>query len=212
VRKDYLVDLRTEESIKEVADRARNVLDSVGHSDFRIAEGIRRITEYPVLKCGKVQLKLFAAKPNEALAFVQFKPFVALNVDRDLWDEAEENFPWARKVLAHELGHIALHEHYTPTFSGEKDKWIPINERSGEWQADRFSEYYLVHDCDILHHVTPNRIANYCAVEYDLAVRRLGPRFTFSGEICPNCGQIRLIQHGISFICDDCEHEFSCLR
>lgn len=212
MRNDYPVDFRTEESIKEVAERARKLLDSTGLSDFRVIEGIRRITTEPVLTCGVVQLRRFVAKPNEALAFVQFKPTVSLNVDQELWEEVEDNYPWARKVIAHELGHIALHEHYTPGFSGKKDKWIPINERSGEWQADRFSEHYLVRDCDVLNYATPNRIASYCAVEYDLALRRLGPKFKFSGDMCPNCGQIRLIQHGISLVCDSCEHEISCLR
>jgi hypothetical protein len=212
VRNDYLVDFRTEASIKAVAERARSVLDSSGHPDFRVVDGIRRITEGPVLKCGVVQLRRFVAKQGEALAFVQFKPSVVLNVDDELWAEVEDNYPWARKVMAHELGHIALHEHYTPAFSGNKDKWIPINERSGEWQADRFSEYYLVRDCDIITYATPNRIANCCAVEYDLAIRRLGLKFAFSGEVCSNCGQFRLVQHGISLICDNCGRESSSLR
>jgi Zn-dependent peptidase ImmA (M78 family) len=129
VRNDYLVDFRTEASIKAVAERARSVLDSSGHPDFRVIDSIRRITEGPVLKCGVVQLRRFVAKQGGALAFVQFKPSVVLNVDDELWAEVEDNYPWARKVMAHELGHIALHEHYMPAFSGNKDKWIPVNER-----------------------------------------------------------------------------------
>jgi Zn-dependent peptidase ImmA (M78 family) len=135
LRNDYPVDFRTEESIKAIADRARNLLDPSCCSDFQVVDGIRRLTTEPLLKRGFLELKLFRASQNGHLAFVVFKPTITLNVDEEVWQEASDNFPWARRVIAHELGHILLHERYTPTFSGQKDKWIPVSERSGEWQA-----------------------------------------------------------------------------
>ncbi len=209
MRNDYPVDFRTAQSIKGIAERSRNLLEVTDRPDFRVIDGIRRLCREPLLVGGLLELRKFRATPTDAPAFVTFKPSVVLNVDVDLLEEAEENYPWAREVMSHELGHILLHEHYVPQFSGIKKKWIAIEERSGEWQAHKFSEFYLVRDCDILNYITPNGIANHCAVEYSLAFRRLGRKFAFSGESCPNCGDLRLVQYRNSFICDNCTYECS---
>jgi hypothetical protein len=120
-----------------------------------------------------------------------------------VWEDGKDNIPWTRKILGHEIGHLALHTNYVQGFSGEKSKaWI--DGESSEWQADRFLDHFLVTDQDVEHYRTPNAIANHCAVELDIVFRRLGKSFRYSGECCPKCSNFTLFGEGGSLKCDTC--------
>jgi hypothetical protein len=203
LRKDYKVSFRREESIKETAERVRAALGVSCRSDFSVTACIRRLTREPLLRKGLIELRFFRQSTPDPPAFVQFKPIVTLNVDKDIWDEADENIPSARDVLGHELGHLTLHDHYAQLFSGLREKWI-LEEESAEWQADRFCEYFLISDSDVKAYVTPNAISTHCAVPHHKAYRRLGRQFQYTDDICPNCGNLTMVRCPRYLICDTC--------
>jgi predicted SprT family Zn-dependent metalloprotease len=128
----------------------------------------------------------------------------SLNIQYSVWGEADEGIPAARFIVAHELGHLILHNHHAQRFSGEKSKWISFEEESGEWQANKFAEHALVSDEDVCSFITPRAISVHCAVEYDVARRRLGKSFKYSGECCQECGSFTLVRSGAWFKCDTC--------
>jgi hypothetical protein len=204
LRNDCIVGFRTEESIKASAEHVRAVLDVSGRPDFRIIDCFRRLVSESLLKSGPLKLRRFKTCDETVPAFISFKLELTLNISEDVWEDADENLPWPRRVLAHELGHICLHDHYALPFSGQQEKWVPVDERSGEWQADRFLEYYLVSDADVYNYVTPNSIAAHCAVEYEVALRRLGRKFRFAEDICPSCGNLTTVRSGTILKCDTC--------
>ena len=205
MRKDYKVLFRTEESIKAVAERFRDGLGLRINTAFNVAACIKRMVDEPVLTSGRLKLELYTQVGQEPFAYVTFLPTRTLHVDQELWVEAQEyNEPEIRYVLEHEIGHLILHNHHTQGFSGEKSKaWL--NEESSEWQADRFADYSLVTDAELERYRTPRTIASYCAVTREVALRRLGPKFKYSGDPCPGCGNFTLTQSDSFLWCDTCQ-------
>lgn len=201
VRKDYHVPYRSEEFIKDVAVALRKRLRTLHIPDFNLRVCLERMAREEVLRSGKIEIAIYKAVGNEPPAFVTFKHTKTLHIDQDVWSDARDNIPWARKILGHEVGHLALRTHYVQGFSGEKSKaWI--EGESSEWQADRFLDHFP--DQDIEQYRTPNAIANHCAVEFDVVLRRLGESFRYSGECCPKCGNFTLFAEGGSLKCDTC--------
>src|ERR1700686_950198 len=48
-------------------------------------------------------------------AFVKFRPLV-LHVDRETWELAGQGEEKSRHILAHEIGHLLLHDHFAKAF------------------------------------------------------------------------------------------------
>jgi hypothetical protein len=207
VRKDYKVDFRTEKTIKSLSNEVRIFLDPTFVPAFRIVDSIRKLCAEEILSCGKIDFELYRMSGDDPFAYVTFFPKRTLHVDRDVWDEAEYNIPDARFILGHELGHLIMHDHHVQRFSGEKGiAWQ--EENSAEWQADTFSDHVLVSDDEVRRFVTPNAISNHCAVNRDLALRRLGKKFRYFGDSCQNCGHLALVAVGPFLKCDNCHFEF----
>jgi hypothetical protein len=201
LRNDHKVSFRREESVKAAAEKARTVLVRGYEPAFSVVECIRKLTREEILPAGKLILN-FERRPTQSPAYVKL-PEGILVADPEFWEESQDNLPELRFILGHELGHLFLHDHYAQRFSGLQSKaWLP--EESAEWQADRFSDYFLVSDEEVAWCVTPNCIANYCAVTREVAIRRLGRKFRYSGEACPKCGNFTMVRNCASLKCDIC--------
>jgi hypothetical protein len=203
VRKDYHVPFRSDDFIKDVALSLRKRLGSLHTPDFNLRKCLELMAQEAILRSGKIGIVQYKAKGNEPPAYVTFSGNKILHVDEDVWADGRDNVPWAREILGHEVGHLALHNHYVQGFSGERSKAWQDNE-SSEWQADRFLDYFLITDQDIALYKAPNAIANHCAVEFHVVFRRLGASFRYSGECCPECGEFTLMNEGHSLKCDTC--------
>jgi IrrE N-terminal-like domain len=198
--KDHKVGLRTRGEIKLIAERARRLGGDAGQAGFKITNYLRMLAAEPLLKGGQLKIRHFAANPGEAPAFVTYNP-TTLHVDREIWEDGDQGEPGARFILAHELGHVILHDHHAQPFSGEKKKWIPLAEESAEWQANTFADYFLISDEEADAYITPVDAAIFCAVEREVALRRLAP-ISYVGEYC-QCGGAR-IRRGIVEKCECC--------
>jgi hypothetical protein len=170
---------------------------------------IERMAQENILKSGRIRIVLYDARDEDPPAFVTFDPEKTMHIDKDVWEESDYNIPWNRKVLGHEAGHLIHHAHYVQGFSGAKSKAWP-DEESSEWQADRFGDHLLVTDRDLALYKAPNAIANHCAVELDLAFRRLGNSFRYGGEACRECGNFTMVRNGTCLKCDTCGATTGC--
>ena len=203
MRKDYKVPFRTRESIRTIALRVR---DYIGNSVDELVQNVnayfRKLATEPILKTGLVKIVFIAPGPQEAPAYITYKP-TTLHVDKEIWDEAESGEPKARFILAHELGHVLLHDHHAQLFSEEKSG-IWREEESSEWQADCFAEELLITESALREFVAPAAVAIYCSVERSVVVRRFGKTLRSSGDACPNCGNFSVVCYGAQERCDVC--------
>ena len=117
---DYFVPFRSDESIAELARRVRKGFDADDLCSFNIISAIRKLEGEEFGSSGKLAIRLFD-DDEEDLAYVTFSP-LTLNVHRELWDDAELGEPKARFILAHELGHIVMHQHDRQAFSEDAPK------------------------------------------------------------------------------------------
>jgi Zn-dependent peptidase ImmA (M78 family) len=207
MRRDHKVRFRRQEEIKSVAERARTLGDERTRAGFRITNYLRKLATQELLKTGLLHIRSFSAVADEAPAYVTYNP-TTLHVDHGIWQEADEDVPAARFILAHELGHVILHDHYAQPFSGEKQRWISREEESAEWQANTFADFFLISDAEIQNHITPSDIAIFCGVEKEVALRRSAP-IPYVGECCGWCGAA-MIRRGTTEKCENCRSTRCC--
>jgi IrrE N-terminal-like domain len=197
VRKDYKVPFRSRETIHGRTEDVRRSLTWEPRRGFRLTEYFRTM-----VKEGIVKVVFDVSADSKTPAYITFQPKI-LHVDKEVWDEADEGVPSANYILAHELGHLVLHEFHELQFSGERSK-VWRDEDSSEWQANCFADELLVSESDLSNLITPSAIAIGCCVDRDVALRRLGKRLRYAGESCPECGNFTMVRSGTCLKCDTC--------
>jgi Zn-dependent peptidase ImmA (M78 family) len=203
MRTDHKVTFRRREEIKQIAERARSLGKEFDRAGFQITNYLRMLAHENLLKTGLLQIRTFSAKDGEAPAYVTYNP-TTLHVDQEIWGDADDGEPGARFILAHELGHIILHDHYAQPFSGEKQKWITMDEESAEWQANTFADHFLISDMEVCTYITVKDTAIYCFVDRVVALRRLAP-MKYTGNHC-GCGSTAIVRYGTVEKCEECSN------
>jgi ribosomal protein L37E len=194
----------SEANIKKSADKVRAALDSRHRADFNIVEAIERLSQREFFKWGKLQIEKFRAPDGKDLTFVRLTPTgKTLCVDEELWDDARLGEPKARYMLAHEVGHLVLHDCYVQPYSDEK-KSIYDEGSSTEWQAHTFARFFLLNDRNLEPGLTPHQIAMNCSVEVGIVRRRLGGRVTPSNSLCQRCGSEKVFWVDEVKTCEAC--------
>src|SRR5262249_25437440 len=135
-------------------------------------------------------------------AFVSFDP-LTLNVDRKIWADAKAGEEYARYVIAHEVGHIVLHDHHAKSFSKDPSDQLRFADdgQSAEWQANTFARHFLLPDPVVQKIRDMTLLASLClvpeavALERILAVKREQDRQNrvFGGGFCSDCGNFSLV-------------------
>ncbi|WP_113891459.1 ImmA/IrrE family metallo-endopeptidase [Roseiarcus fermentans] len=207
---------RYEDEIKASADAWRNkICGNIAKDNFNITQCIKVLTQnswirsYDTRQYHELRVRFYNQGRCQPFAYVEHNPTI-LYCDHEVWSEACIGEPKARFILAHELGHVLLHDHYAQPFTENLKRSAWMKEESGEWQANTFADYFLVSDVAIERYLTPTAIAIYCGVEKIVALRRLGPGFGYVGESCERCGNFTLVRNGRSLICDTCGQTTSC--
>ena len=201
---------RYEDEIRASAICWRNKLcGESARDDFGVTECAEVLTRNKWIRCcdtrryHELRIRYYNQNSSQPPAYVEHNPTI-LNCDREIWDDARIGEPKARFIVAHELGHVLLHDHYAQPFTDNLNGSIWMKEESGEWQANTFADYFLVSDAAIERYVTPTSIAIYCSVEKGVALRRLGPEFRYTGESCGRCGSFTIVRNGTYLKCDTC--------
>jgi hypothetical protein len=215
LKSDYKVSFKREETIAESALELRRLANLVGKDFFNVTDLFRSFVSQK-LKTGPVQLILVDAKPDDYPASVKFRPS-RLYCDRGVWEDADQGEPGGRWILAHEFGHLILHDHHAKAFSSDPALRIKFAEKeySGEWQADTFAGYLLLPDELLVHAASPSE----AAITYSLPIKFATERFEkfqeqklrakkYEGDLCSNCGGILYGRNGSDMVCSNCERSY----
>lgn len=156
--------------------------------------------DLPALVCFKRERKY-----GYQLAELLIKPWIL--------KEAKLNGEKARFIIAHEIGHLVLHDCDSQPFSPGMEKKLRFleNEESAEWQANQFADQFLVPRHIGSSFTDASELAQYCHVELECAKRRIQEiraialrNKNYSGNSCGQCGDFRLKSFGSSHFCENC--------
>lgn len=211
MRPDYYVSFRSREAIASIA-RDWRIAGNVDHREyFDIVDFIENCLSKRYLKKGNLKIEFFNATSSEAPASVSYNPLL-LRVDQETWDLAKLGDPRSRFILAHEVGHIVLHDHHAKSFSKNPELRLrfPMDENKSEWQADNFADPFLASDQIILQIGEENEIAITCGIPLENVIHRLQrlqetkrKRF-YTGDFCKICFNLSLSIEGGVLCCERC--------
>jgi hypothetical protein len=145
---DYKVIYTQVEDIAKIAFTWRDHHDRAHNNSFDITEFVQTTLTMALKKKGPLRIEFFdRAFKYDDPAYVTFRP-LTLHVDRRIWNDAKAGDGYARFVIAHEIGHIVLHDDSAKAFSSDPSLQIQFAEKeySAEWQANIFAGYFLLPD------------------------------------------------------------------
>ncbi|MBO2631464.1 MULTISPECIES: ImmA/IrrE family metallo-endopeptidase [Shewanella] len=134
---------KTEVPIAELLDRLRDT----GQIEFQLVEQHELPNEYAVSYPDKKCIKCRETVYNNALA-----------------GQARDRF-----TLAHELGHILLHQNINPMFARSQSVSFHHFTEDAEWQANAFASEFLVDSRMVESSMTPRDISKLFGVSFEAA-------------------------------------------
>lgn len=217
---DYKVAFRSEETLAAAAFACRRFAGHETMAHFNVVDFVEQVLPQILArkKKGPLKFKFFDMREGEKPASVTYNP-LTLHVDREVWALAGLGDPMARFIVAHEIGHILLHDHHAQGFSNDPSQRIKFvqQEERAEWQADTFASYFLITRCVLDAFWRPQAIAMACGVPTFLAEgrfeaaeeeKRRSARCArargYTGDVCTNCGNFTLTANGTASKCDTC--------
>jgi len=216
--RDHRVRILSRENIAKIAMEWWSLARSSQHS-FNICNFVLNVLPNRIKGKGRLTVEFYDQGPGDSPAYVTFSP-LTLHVDRNVWDAANRGEPYARYIIAHEVGHLVLHDQHAVAFSEEEAALLIYvqNEESAEWQAHVFAALFLVPDHIALRLNDADLIAGLCVVTDRLAADCLSdakntksvisPRY--EGEMCSECGNFTLVRNGTCMKCDTCGSTTGC--
>ena len=217
---DHKVTYRSEAFLAEVAMACRNIGTIPGSNHVNLqtildelqAHGVESIYAIRGMKRkGRLTIVVIDDDRYEFPAFVKFSPTLKLYVQKSVWSRFKEGRSKERVIIAHEIGHIMLHNDEAKPFTNENDRETQFtdNEHYAEWQANTFA-YHLLIPTQLAQSLNDaERLAFTCNVPEDFASQRLSNVRKIKkilnpvapGEPCPGCGNFSL---------RDCTHGWKC--
>jgi len=207
---DYEVIFRREETIAEIALDWRKESGEENSADFSIVKFVDSVLAKKFQKKDPLHFDFFDMEVGEKPAWVSYQP-LTLHIDREVWEYARLGDPTSRFIVAHEVGHLILHDHHAKAFSSDTQaRRNQIKEISAEWQANIFATHFLLPDHIVLAHNDPGDLAKSCSVTRELAKDRVGalgeatrPCPKIEGDFCIRCGDFTKRVNG-SIRCTTC--------
>jgi hypothetical protein len=215
--RDHRVRIKAREDIAKIAMSWWNAATKRGNS-FNICEFVVETLTKRFTNKGRLRIEFYERGTADEPAFVTFRPLV-LHVDRKIWNAAGLGDTYARFVVAHEIGHIVLHDEFAVAFSDDEAAQLGYldDEESGEWQANIFAGHFLAPDHVVLKLCDTDLIAGLCVISDDLAVKRYTEAKNakkvlhqkYDGDMCAECSNFTLVRSGYKTTCDTCGHNAS---
>jgi hypothetical protein len=174
-RHDYKVAPVTEQEICSVTVDLWRLLGAMGQAEFPLHRALDLFSKKKISKNGILNISPFRATSSSGPARVVFNPELILLIDEERLELLQLGCPETRWIVAHELGHIVMHDSHAKAFSSDPTLRIKFAqpENSAEEQADLFAYYLLMPDPVVKNFRTPDLITQYCNVETEIALRRL---------------------------------------
>jgi ribosomal protein S27AE len=222
---DHKVTYRSEAFLAEVAMACRKIGTVPGSNHVNLqtildelqAHGVESISSIRGMKRkGRLKIEIVEDDPYDFPAFVEFSPQLTLSVQKSVWQRFQEGRSEERVIIAHEIGHIMLHDNEAKQFSRDGSLQIKFaeDEHSAEWQANKIADHLLIPTILAQQIDDAARIAFSCNVpetfasERLLNVRKIKKVLNrpFGGEPCPNCGEFSLMAEDDRQRCDSCSY------
>lgn len=172
---DFWVQPLDDAKIEEIANDWRALAHQLFGGDFfNIVDFFNLVFQRRHHRGQRVSIKFMEKDSSGPPAKVSFKP-LTLHVKVDVWEAARQGEAWARYIIAHECGHIVLHDDFAKGFSSPDARRLPQSEylRSAERQADKFADYLLAPTLIIERQRTAWEAAVRCGIPNAIAQRRL---------------------------------------
>ncbi|UYO47354.1 ImmA/IrrE family metallo-endopeptidase [Rhodopseudomonas palustris] len=219
---DYKVAFRSEAFIAEAASKCRAIGTRPGlrYVDLKVvlneleAHGVESIFRIKGTKSkGRLKIEVIKNDQSQPEAYVVFSPCLTLRVQEGVWTRFQAGHSKEQEIIAHEIGHIVLHDDNAKPYSPDGSRQISFadQENSAEWQAHRFADHLLVPTTLAQQINDVDGIAIACNVTEAFAAERLEavraikkPLNLFSSEPCPHCGTSLLVTQGQSKKCNWC--------
>ena len=209
--RDAEVPSKSEAELADLAYRLRRLvgIDSQLCVDISLLLDFLVANELP----NKGRLHIERRNPNTRLyeAVVIFNP-LKLSIEAHTLTLAHLGDPRRKYIIAHEIGHMVIHDEYAKPFSVHPVTKNLFSERSAEWQANTFADHLLVPDYILIDMKTPAEICKECITSVELSERRFALRRTarrslrrYSGEACKMCQGFYVVERGTYLECDECE-------
>lgn len=194
---DYYVRLRDEDELVDRARRWRREAELVLSGDyFNMVDFVKKVLQRDLVKRDPLEIAFLPKDAAGPVAKVSFEPF-RLSVNVLTWAAARAGDHFARYVLAHETGHVVLHDNTAKGFSEATTERIPASNRisSAEWQADVFADHLLAPLHIVSRYRNAEEVAIRCGVPTYVAIRQLErvPAYweregqPYGCEPCENC-------------------------
>jgi IrrE N-terminal-like domain len=216
---DYKVRRRSKTDVRDLTRRVllRARIADINFSITRLLKSYECATLVKGKRKATLKIELREEMPSgRPFAYVDFKgnsdghsDEIILHCHRELWREAEIGEPRAREILAHELGHIVMHNHFALPFSNaDAERLRSVSpEESAETQATWFADYILLSDKCVESMKDKETILSCILVPSELAERRIQDFYNAGlkpKDICRQCGCISVLHFEFDNICDDC--------
>jgi hypothetical protein len=212
--RDHKVDFRREETIERAALILRQETGVQYLPFFNIVEFVKGpLRRYLEKKGRSLKIEFFDKLGDEDPAYVTFDNIIVLHVDNEVWELADIGDPTARFIIAHEIGHILLHNHFAKAFSNSPEDRIKFAEKeySAEWQANTFASYFLLPTHIVVEFDIVEELIRSCGVTRQDATDRTNTVHAvrsraaiYDGEACLTCGNFTLVRIGTGSHCLTC--------
>jgi IrrE N-terminal-like domain len=209
IGRDYYVRYQDEPTIAAKAVQWRKAAEPYLRAYFNIVDFVRHVLCERLPE--KLHIEFFDMRGRRKPAYVRYKP-LTLHIDHEIWKLADLGDPKARLILAHEIGHIVLHDHRAQAFSNDPSVKVNFarNEESAEWQANTFAAHFLLPTDIVVALDCLDRLIG-CGVPVELAKERLTTvrksrlyQTQCGGDACPKCGNFTLAPNAPFTKCDTC--------
>ncbi|WP_298243871.1 ImmA/IrrE family metallo-endopeptidase [uncultured Bradyrhizobium sp.] len=211
--RDHKVRHQSREHIARVALFWWLIADRRGGNSFNICSFVLQVLAKRLRGKGKLQIEFYSPEDLPEGACVTFNP-LTLHIVKRIWDDAGAGETYARFIVAHEIGHILLHDGLAVAFSNDNEAVLKFveEEESAEAQANAFADLFLAPDHVVLRLREQDTIAGLCVVSDAVAKRRLKdalatkhPLFPqYTGDACDKCRSFTLLHIGVLLKCDEC--------
>lgn len=172
---DYYVRSRSEEEIAGIAQQWRAKAERIlGDDFFNMVDFVKLVLQSELRPYDPLTIAFLEKGAGSPVAKVSFKP-LTLSVNVTTWAGARASDEADRYVLAHESGHVVMHDNEAKGFSGDTAERIPASnrEQSAEWQADVFADHLLAPLHIVSRYKLAHEVAIRCGVPISVAERQL---------------------------------------
>lgn len=226
MNRDYKVNPRDRASIARIAMELWNLADKRGGNHFNICDFVKNIIAPRVPNGLQISLCSYNDLPEKACVVFGSTKTTLYIVDA-IWNDAGLGRPHARRIVAHEIGHLVLHgDEYAAIQQQEiafsEGRLAPYKyiqpDDSCECQANTFADLFLTPDHIARKALSAETLAFSCLITDELAARRMDEAKSarrilfpsYEGDMCTECSNFTLVRNGTCMKCDTCGSTTGC--